>query len=248
MSNEIMEAIQRHRQDSMMHMQSQFINKGEEQEEVEKAEQDEFESLLEKGEIEVILNDEGEMEKAIFSDTELNREMNRVGQEFEKSDIMQAMSYENPFTIQKTGKEIKEQCQNVILPELNSVLSIKKTEADNILQECGIAPKQSAPEYWCGGIKMDVGYRIYDWEETYFPENNGNVMQSLSAPNAEEQRQRMNIPETKEQAIKRREYNEIVHAICEVMTDIKACEILSTIPDDKKYELSPKQILALKFA
>lgn len=246
--SEIFEAIQRHRQANVAHMQSQFVNKAD-VEEIEKSEQDEFETLLEKGELEVVTNDEGEVEKAIFADTELNRSMDRVGKEFEKSDIMSALSYENPFMIQKTGKEIKEQCQNVILPELNSTLATKKSEADNLLKECGIAPTKDPYEYWCGGIKMDTGYKIYDWDETYFPTNeSGKMMESLSATNAEENRQRMNIPASQEQANKRREYNDVVHYICEVMCDIKACEILATIPDDKKYDLSPKQILALKFA
>lgn len=246
--SEIQEAIMRHRQDSMAHMQSQFVNKSEVSE-IEKANEDEFDSLLEKGEIEVIKAEDGDIEKAVYTDTELNRSLDRVGKEFEKSDIMSALSYENPFMISKTGKEIKEQCQNVILPELNSTLAAKKQTADELLKECGNAPTKEPYEYWCGGIKMNPGYKIYDWEETYYPENNsGNMMESLSYTDSEETKKRMNIPASKEQAIKRREYNDIVHAICEIMTDVKACEILATVPDDKTYDLSPKQILALKFA
>ena len=150
------------------------------------------------------------------------------------------------FKVSKTGKEIKDQVDTVLLPAMTADLDVKEAEADKKLKDCGTAPTKDPDKWWTDGIKMDCGYKIYDWEEAYVPNNDGgNMMSSLSASDAEDKKG--NVPENQEQANCRREYNDIVRAICNIKVDIKACEILKTLKDEKQFELSPRQVLALRF-
>lgn len=164
----------------------------------------------------------------------------------EKSDVMNALSYQGDIKVSKTGKEIKDQVDTVLLPAMTADLAVKEAEADKKLKDCGTAPTKDPDKWWTDGIKMDCGYKIYDWEETYVPNNDGGkMMSSLSASDAEGKKG--NVPENQEQATCRREYNDIVRAICNIKVDIKACEILKTLADNKEFELSPRQVLALRF-
>lgn len=164
----------------------------------------------------------------------------------EKSDVMNALSYQEDIKVSKTGKEIKDQVDTVLLPAMTADLAVKEAEADKKLKDCGTAPTKDPDKWWTDGIKMDCGYKIYDWEETYVPNNDGGkMMSSLSASDAEDKKG--NVPENQEQATCRREYNDIVRAICNIKVDIKACEILKTLADNKEFELSPRQVLALRF-
>lgn len=164
----------------------------------------------------------------------------------EKSDVMDALSYQGDIKVSKTGKEIKDQVDTVLLPAMTADLAVKEDEADKKLKDCGTAPTKDPDKWWTDGIKMDCGYKIYDWEETYVPNNDGGkMMSSLSASDAEDKKG--NVPENQEQATCRREYNDIVRAICNIKVDIKACEILKTLADNKEFELSPRQVLALRF-
>ena len=164
----------------------------------------------------------------------------------EKSDVMDALSYQGDIKVSKTGKEIKDQVDTVLLPAMTADLAVKEAEADKKLKDCGTAPTKDPDKWWTDGIKMDCGYKIYDWEETYVPNNDGGkMMSSLSASDAEDKKG--NVPENQEQATCRREYNDIVRAICNIKVDIKACEMLKTLADIKEFELSPRQVLALRW-
>lgn len=167
--------------------------------------------------------------------------------DIEKSDVMDALSYQGDIKVSKTGKEIKDQVDTVLLPAMTSDLAVKEAEAEKKLKDCGQAPTKDPDKWWTDGIKMDCGYKVYDWEETYVPNNDGGgkMMSSLSAEDANDKKG--NVPENQEQANCRREYNDIVRAICNIKVDIKACEILKTLKDEKQFELSPRQVLALRF-
>lgn len=163
----------------------------------------------------------------------------------EKSDVMQAISgCDSDIKVSKTGKELKAQA-DILLSELNSKLAIKQSEADMALKDCGGAPTRNPDKWYTDGICTDCGYKIYDWNETYFPENQSQIMPSLSAEDLSSRKG--NIPENREQAECRRAYNDIVYAICQIMVDIKACEILKGLDDGKEYTLTPRQIFALGF-
>ena len=166
--------------------------------------------------------------------------------EVEKSDIMNALSYQGEIKVSKTGREIKQQVDDVLLPDLNDKLAVKEEEATKKLADCGDAPTRGVEPWWTGDVKMDVGYKVYSWDETYYNEENANdsVAGSLSG---EEKKKEFNYPESKEEADCRRCYNDIVRAICDIKVDIKACEILKELKDGTTYDLTPRQALALRF-
>lgn len=164
----------------------------------------------------------------------------------QKADIMNALSYQGEIKVSKTGKEIKQQVDDVLLPDLNAKLAVKEEEATKKLADCGDAPTCDVDPWWTGDVKMDVGYKVYSWDETYYREEEANdsVADSLSG---EEKKKKFNCPESKEEADCRRCYNDIVRAICNIKVDIKACEILKELKDGTTYDLTPRQVLALRF-
>lgn len=166
----------------------------------------------------------------------------------EKSDIANALSgYGAKIPINKTGKEIKDQITNIILPDLTAKLAAKETEATNILESCGGAPTHDVPCWWTDEIKLDTGYKMYEWRETDWCERNDRFnMPTFSVQDAEAKKQ--NLPESKEQAMAREKYNEIVRAICNIKVDIKTCEVMNAnLKDSATFELTPKQVIVLRF-
>ena len=170
--DDIKKAIQDARASRIGHIYGQFSNVADVQEsetDIKKADDAE-----EPGETEE--TDEGKEKE---TDAESNAENmvetdEETSEEYstEKSDIMYAFGG-GDIKISKTGKQIKEQVDNVILPELNAALAVKENEATEKLKECGQAPTACVPVWWTGDVKMDVGYKFYDWQETEFckPEN-----------------------------------------------------------------------------
>ena len=243
--DEIKKAIQDARASRIGHIYGQFSNVAEIQESetaIKKAddaeEPGETEETDEGKEKETDAEDNAE--KAVETDEETSEEDSA-----EKSDIMYALSGGN-IKVNKTGKQIKEQVDNVILPELTAALAVKENEATEKLKECGQAPTACIPTWWTGDVKMDVGYKFYEWRETEWckPENQ-RMYATLSAN--DEAEKKGNCPTSEGEAIARCAYNEIVRCICNIKVDIKACEILKTLKDTTEYELTPRQVLTLKF-
>lgn len=167
------------------------------------------------------------------------------GNPLEKSDIMDSLNYNSEIKVSKTGKEIKEQVDNVIMPELTSNLAVAKNEADEKLKDCGLAPTRNVENYWTDNIKIDCGYKMYCWDETRISKNDGNIVNSLSAEDAASKKG--NYPENEAQSLAREQYNEAIRKICNILVDIKACEVLKTLKDETKFELSPRQVITFKF-
>ena len=218
----------------------------EDEEKVNKADESEvLDYALSKGY--VSLEDEDGITKAVYTDTELNRTLGIVGErfDFEKSDVMDAMcGYESKITISKTGKEIKEQVKNVVLPAKKECLEKCSADANKLLSDCGDAPTRDVPKYWLADMDIETAYKFYDWDETYVPERGINVVQTLSAS----ENVQGNVPSSVKEGQTRREYNDKVRNVCDCLVDIKACEILlNNIKDNEKFTLSPRQILVLKF-
>ena len=239
--DEIQKAIQAAQAERRLHIAGCFSNAAdlkESPEDIHKAEDGNEEETAEETE---------EVSKAEETETEETTEGAEDGEEeeTEKSDIMYALSGGN-IKVSKTGKQIKEQVDNVILPELNAALAVKENEATEKLKECGQAPTACVPVWWTGDVKMDVGYKFYDWRETEFckPENQ-RMYATLSAN--DEAEKKGNCPTSEGEAIARCAYNEIVRCICNIKVDIKACEILKDLKDTTEYELTPRQVLTLKF-
>lgn len=245
--DEIQKAIQGARNERLNHMYNSFSNLKEvEKDETAIRKADDVEDDSKKDE-----EDEKEVKK---------QEVRKVGEaadggeetdeeadddKAEKADIMYAMSGADGIKISKTGKEIKEQVDSVILPELNSALAVKESEATEKLKDCGAAPTKDVCSWWTGDVKMDVGYKMYDWRETEWYQNDNRMYPSLSA--SDEAEKKGNLPTSQAEANARNEYNEIVRTICNIKVDIKACEILKNLKDNSQYELTPRQVLTLKF-
>ena len=165
----------------------------------------------------------------------------------EKAHIMEALSYGNDIKVSKTGKEVKAQVKDVLIPKLNAELEEWKGKADGLLESCGKAPTRTPPPYWTGDTEIEVPYKIYDWNETYIPRDRDSVSyETLSVEDAAEKRG--NVPENEEQAKARNDYNEAVRMVCNVLVDLKACDILLALKDGKEYELTPRQVLTLGFS
>lgn len=169
--------------------------------------------------------------------------------DIEKSDIMEAISgYENreSFLIKKTGKDIKEQIKNVILPNRQAELEAKKSEIDKLLSECGCAPTTDPRPWYTNGIKMDIGYKIYEWEECRL---DGCEKDNYVYNNVEwEECPKRNLPEDEKQCKARNDYNKAVEVLCNIMVDIKACEILTkNLSDTQSVSLTPRQVMVFKF-
>lgn len=170
--------------------------------------------------------------------------------EVEKGEIFDAINYNSNIKFNKTGKELKENVAAKVLPNLNTLLSTYQTEADTLLSVCGNAPTKPADYWYTREMKIDVPYKVYDWDETYFDneKKNGTIVESLSVEQAENNKAiAKNYPASKEQGDNRRSYNDKVRAICDILVDIKACELISNIPDEEKIELTPRQYLTFQF-
>lgn len=167
-------------------------------------------------------------------------------EDVKKSDISSALSH-GDIKIKKTGKEIKEQISNVIMPELNAKLAAKETEAANLLKECGNAPTEDVPCWWTDEIKMDCGYKYYNWRETYYEENRDQrLMPTFTAE--DEAAKKGNRPADKAQSEAREKYNDVVRAICRIKVDIKTCEVMAkNLAEGTNYELSARQAIVLRF-
>lgn len=166
------------------------------------------------------------------------------GGETEKSDIAYALNQGN-IKVTKMGKEIRDQVDSVIMPELTSKLAVQETKAAEKLKDCGNAPTHEPEDYWTGGVKMDTGYNVYNWDEMRWCPEDGRLYDTLSA--SDEAEKRGNCATSEAEATARREYNEAVRAICNIKTDIRACGILKELKEGTQYELTPQQVLALKF-
>lgn len=246
--DEISKALHAAQMERRNHIASSFSNMAEvavSEEAIKKADDSEVEEKEEEtaAEEEAKNNEEKEEEKeAEKKETEESDEAD--GGETEKSDIMYALGNGN-IEITKSGKEIKEQVESVLLPELNANLAVKEAEATEKLGECGAAPTSDPDPWWTGDVKMDVGYKIYGWREMDFCKPESRMYDSLSA--SDEAEKKGNCPTSEAEAKARREYNDIVRAICNIRVDIKACEILKELKDNTQYKLTPRQVITLKF-
>lgn len=178
--------------------------------------------------------DENPFEKAVAEDG------------IEKSDIMNAISYGGNIKIKKTGKEIKNQLTTVVIPAKQSELSDKKKAADDLLEDCGDAPTKAVCPWWTDDLKIDVPYKVYDWNETDFrscEDDASPVCNSLNS--ASQNTVKENKPNTVDEAKARRDYNDAIRCVAGILVDIKACELLSkNLKDNESVELTPRQVIA----
>ena len=246
--DEISKALHAAQMERRNHIASSFSNLAEtaiNEEAIKKADDSEVEEKEEETAAEAEAKDDEEKEEEKEAEEKETEESDEAdGGETEKSDIMYALGNGN-IEITKSGKEIKEQVESILLPELNANLAVKEAEATEKLGECGGAPTSDPDPWWTGDVKMDVGYKIYGWREMDFCKPESRMYDSLSA--SDEAEKKGNCPTSEAEAKARREYNDIVRAICNIRVDIKACEILKELKDNAQYKLTPRQVITLKF-
>ena len=160
--------------------------------------------------------------------------------EIEKSDIMEALSgYGSDIRFGKLGKEIKGKLKE-LLPNLTAKLQVASAEADSLLAQCDGAPDEDVPIWWTGEIKMDVPYRIFSWKARDCSERPALLDTAVGAEPG--------TTLTAEVCQCRDKYNEKVRAIANIMTDIKAIEIMNNnLGDNDRYQLTPRQLTTLGF-
>ena len=199
---------------------------------------------------EEVMKDEDAVQKAeeeALFEKAIEEEQETEEQDVEKSDIADALSRcDGGVKIKKTGKEIKDQITNVIIPHLSAKLATAEAEATEFLKNCGNAPTHDPDKWWTDGIEMDCGHKVYTWREMDFCEKEGRLMYAtLSAQDAADKLG--NAPEDKAQAEWRQKYNDAIRKICNIKVDLKTCEIMSNLKDKDEFELNPRQIIALGF-
>lgn len=169
--------------------------------------------------------------------------------EIEKSDIMEAISYSSEFGFEKTGKEIKENINSKILPKKRAAYEAKKGEIDKLLADCGDAPTKDICGWCKRGMDFELGYKSYDWSETYYhtaDDYHDCVCDAVPITGGKEVKK--NLPCSAEQAETRQKYNRAVDILCDIMVDIKTCELLvNNIGDSQKIKLTPRQAIVFGF-
>lgn len=211
-----------------------------------------FGSDLSKGEEPTYTEEQLNIIKGLSSDNPFERAAAQDALEksdmtdIEKSDIMEAISYDSEFRMKKTGKEIKEQINAVLLPAKNAALEAEKKKADDLLAECGAAPTCDK-DGWYYGLDIDCGYKRYAWDETYMKEDcHGDICDSLSLEH-QESKPKKNYPKTEDEAAARCDYNRSVDIICRILIDVKACDILlKNLKDNDEIKMTPRQLAVFK--
>jgi hypothetical protein len=170
--------------------------------------------------------------------------------DIEKSDILDAISYgDSAFKFKKSGKEIKDQINNITLPKKNSELAIQKANAVALLNKCGAAPAESVCKYWTHGLDIDCDFKMYLWEECRMKPDycKSNISSCIEWQNKDDNND-LNYAENEEQCHCRNKYNDTVNIICNILVDISTCNILlNNIDDSDDINLNVRQLSALCF-
>lgn len=219
---------------------------------INKAQEDDLEDMLDPDYAEKA-DDENDMPEDENEDNEETQEDEDDAEkaeetDMEKSDIMEAIAYSGNIKVKKTGKEIKEQLSKVVIPAKTAALEAKKAEATTYLKDCGDAPTQE-PENWrCRQYHIEVPFKMYRWDEMRTKCCDQRVVDSLSYEHQEGCKPECNCPKTKDEACARENYMEAVRCVCEIMVDLKACDLLvKNLKDNENIELTPTQVVAFQF-
>lgn len=168
--------------------------------------------------------------------------------DIEKSDIMYALEAGgNAITITKSGKQLKAKAKE-LLAKHDAKLVAVEAQADALLVDCGSAPTQEIGAWQTAGIKFEMPFKKYSWEECQYNESSsGMVSNAESLAPAEKQKLGVNCPANAEEAVARRKYNEVIDKMTNVYTDIKALEFIDNLEDGKQFQLTPRQAVTLGF-
>lgn len=179
--------------------------------------------------------------------------------EIQKSEIFGALkNYNNPMMVKKTGKEIKAQINDIILPFLANKKKEIQTALSEFLSNAVVLPTNPC---WMK-IKMDeteFPYKQYSWEEMNWSEKSfGQIFKGFGDIEIEEgcyDESCENVakispyyPQSKEEAEARQKYNILVEDFRDVIMDIKTANVLvNSLKDEDEYYLTVEQLVGLKF-
>lgn len=165
--------------------------------------------------------------------------------QIQKSDLMEAISSgQNKVCVSKSGREIKKQVFEVLRPLYEKRLDDTIDEANALLDKCGDSPKMDPDFYLAKEYDIKIPFKMYGYYETYCSNDGSN---DCLAPSISNDGKNINYPKDNDQAECRMKYNECVRRIVMIEVDIKACDVLEKIDDDKRFDLTPQQIIAMKF-
>lgn len=188
--------------------------------------------------------------------------------EINKSDIFDAMRepvMPGVISIEKTGKEIKDQVNNVILPKLMANFEEQTKKLNNLLTLTGTPPEFPIKYY---KVRLDLPFNEYTWEECHYCDHKdemlkeedesveeGAIFNNFADVEGEFESDiededvyfEKNYPVNIEQAEARCNYNENLHILMEIAVDIKAAQVLTQITEDNVYRLNVNQSIALGF-
>ena len=167
--------------------------------------------------------------------------------EIEKSDVMNAIQYGGDIKVTKTGKEIKKNVTDILIPELTTQLATKKKEANECLKNCGQAPTKDVNPWWTDDLRIEVPFKVYDWEEMRMKTTDERVVDTLSAEHSAEMEKKYNFAKTEAEALARQQYNECVRAVSNILVDLEACRVVQSLKDETEYALTPKQFATFRF-
>lgn len=191
--------------------------------------------------------------------------------EINKAAIYAAMRQnvaEGSLFIEKTGKEIKDQITNAILPIYRGMYDKITSKLNALLETTGLPPTQDIINY--NNIALELPYKEYTWKETCAPkscEDKNNLVAECCGDECccceentifsnfgevdivEENKEvvKDNLALNKEQADARQKYNDTLYLLKDVSLDIKTLGVLMQFDDNKKYKLNTEQAIALKF-
>lgn len=178
--------------------------------------------------------------------------------EIQKAEIFSALKqYNNPVMIKKTGKEIKEQIKNVILPYLLSKKEEIQKSLNDFIANTTILPTK--PCYMRIGLEeSEFPYKMYSWEEINWSveKSFGQIFKGFGDVEAVdscegEECEKIKFPyypQSKEEADSRRKYNNLVEDFRDLIMDIKTANVLlNNLQDKEVYYLNIEQLVGLKF-
>jgi hypothetical protein len=178
--------------------------------------------------------------------------------EINKAEIFGALKQSyggNPLMVKKTGKEIKEQINNVILPFLLEKKDSTKVAIDDFLSSAVVMPTHPC---WMKLImsEEEFPYKQYTWEEMNWNEKSfGQIFKGFGDVEVveEESCEGASVPtpyypQSKEESEARHKYNALVEDFRDIIMDIKTANVLvNSLKDEDEYWLSVDQLVSLKF-
>lgn len=183
-----------------------------------------------------------------------NKELNINIKEINKSEIFGALKqYDNKIMFKKTGKEIKEQVEKVIIPFISNKMADIKVKLSYFLQNTNLIPKQPV---WCRLelTEEELPYKLYSWEETNYQEKSVDSLFKgfgdcgCECDDAAENCCCEPYCASSEIAESRKKYNCLVEDLRDLILDLKTANVLmSSLEENQDYWLNLEQLTALKF-